>query len=249
MKSEYWQHWQSLNNLFIFRRAMHFAKLGILLLLIIVLDGCKTGIQEYQQPIEIPKNVERIGPSIDVPEAKPFQLEMPKEKIPVPERKTFELTERDLFAEKEWNPLKVSVFNITLGDSMDLVLSALGKPDEVIPHPTMDIVNIGYGPSIGLNKTALVFYFMNKTLNRITIKENFNPYLHGQTIINYSKKDIYERFGIPDSQKDLPKFRMFSYPSKGLEIIHSGNKMKAFVVTYGNVTDSDVTSAAQDTED
>ncbi len=217
-------------------------RIFIILLLSLLIIGCRKGIQEYQHG-EIIKPVERIGPVVEKnssdgkKETKPFELQMPKEKIPLPKRQTFELTERDLFTEKRWNPGKVSVFNITLGDSMDLILSTLGKPDEVIHHPIQDIVNIGYGPVIGLDKTGLFFHLVNKTLDRITIKQEFNQYLHGQTVINYTKKDIYEKFGIPQEQEDLPKFRIFRY-SQGLEIIHTAKQMKAFVLTYPKKIDT-----------
>ncbi len=196
-----------------------------ILTVIIILFGCKAAIQEYQKSSPL-KSIEHIGPRT---EEKPYEL--PKERTPLPQRETIELTEEDLFAKKDWNIRSVSVFNITLGDSLAQVLYALGDPDEILPHPTLDIVNLGYGSSLGLDEIGLVFFVVNNTVQRITIKKDFNPYLKGQTVIDYTKEDIYNTFGIPAEQKDLPTFRVFRYKN-GLEIIHSGRKMKGFVLAY-----------------
>lgn len=194
-------------------------------MVLVILIGCKAPVQEYQNYPSL-KSIERIGPKV---EEKPYEL--PKERAPLPQRETIELTQEDLFAKKEWDMRTVSVFNITLGDSLAQVLQAIGEPDEVIHHPSQDIVNIGYGHAIGLEKIGLVFFIPNKTIQRITVKKDFNPYLHGQTVINYTKEDIYNKFGIPAEQKDLSQFRVFRYKN-GLEIIHSGRKMKGFVLTH-----------------
>lgn len=205
----------------------------IAILLIILFIGCKKEIPEYESSANIPKPVERIGPQIEKSlQPKQYTLEMPQEKIYPSARSTFELTEHDLFVEKQWDPARVSVFNLTLGDSLDMVLSVLGRPDEVTPHPSLDIVNLGYGSSLHLGNLGVIFYVANKTVMRITVKEEFNPYLHGQTVINYTKKDIYDKWGVPDEQQDFSNFRVFRYTKQGLEILHTRNRMKGFVITY-----------------
>ncbi|MBI4440839.1 hypothetical protein HY639_01610 [Candidatus Woesearchaeota archaeon] len=201
----------------------------LVIITVIFLVGCTGEILEYRTPEKLPKPVEHIGPAVEKQPEAPYELSLPKERIPLPQRKTLELTEDDLFAQEGWDPREVSVFNITLGDSLDLVLSTLGKPDETLKHPTLDIINLGY--RVGLPNVGFVLHFSHKTLDRITIKDDFNPYLHGKTVINYTKKDIYNLFGIPEEQKDLPAFRVFKYPAKGLEILHTRNQMRAFVLT------------------
>ena len=229
---------------------------GIIIFTLLFLAGCATDVQMYKSTKDLPKPVERIGPGVEIEKPveqkeKEYVLPFPKQKIPLPNRETFEITQKDLFSEDDWNPEKVSVFNISLGDSLELVLSNIGKPDDVVPHQAENIVNIGYSKILGSEKTALSLYFHNDTLDRITVTESFNKYLHGATVINYTKTEIYSKFGLPDEQKDTPQFRVFKY-AKGFEILHSGNKMKAFIITYphpeikSEAKSKAITSAVQD---
>lgn len=125
----------------------------------------------------------------------------------------------------------ITIFGAGLGSSMMDIVERVGKPD-LQQSPRPGVVNVEYREWFNLTKIGLLFHFENDTVTRITIKHPLNDYLHGETVINHTKEDLYRMFGKPDKIQLLSTFTVYSYYDQGIEVIMDGPKMNGFSLIY-----------------
>lgn len=145
----------------------------------------------------------------------------------VPDR--YELTATDIFSIPGIHGDQVEVFGVGLGDSQERVLAKLGAPDTRMEFPDIETENFEYAGKLNLTNPGLLLQLKNGVVIRITVKQPFNLYLKGKTIIEHSKYDIYfDLLGIPDSQEDDELLRIFSYEDEGFQIFVKKGIMNGF---------------------
>jgi len=119
-----------------------------------------------------------------------------------------------------------------LGDPLPKVLKAFGPPHLIDEYAELGIVNVRYNNDI-MNKTALIFNVVNDSIQRITIKEGFQPHLINNTEISrYHLHNITSTFGKPDHMYDSKYIRVYEYHPEGLEIFHKRKHMTGFALVY-----------------
>ena len=148
-------------------------------------------------------------------------------RVPQP-MKTYEITTDDVFALEGLKSELISVKGIQLGDSLDRVVELLGEPELVYKYPTS--LSFFYGEKLNLSPQALIIHGENNKVTKIYVALPFNPLLKGSTKIAYDLRGIYDKFGRPDLQEDLPKIRRFTYYERGLEVYHIRKQMLAFAL-------------------
>lgn len=136
-----------------------------------------------------------------------------------PSAPPYELTKVDVFAAENLHGDQVTVFDVGLGAEAPEVLEKIGPPDRISSFDDDKIINYEYSERLGLEGTGLMLRFVNGKVDKILIKKPFNKYLHGETIIDHEKEDIYFRMlGKPEKQKVVPFFRVFCYTERGMEV-------------------------------
>lgn len=149
-----------------------------------------------------------------------------------PDQPKYDITETDIFAIPDIHGEQVTVFGIGLGDSKERVLVRLGDPDSVMEFPDIDTVNFEYAARLNMTNPGLLIQLRNGTVAKMTVKQPFNQYLHGKTIIEHTKEDIYFKLlGVPDSQEDHALLRIFYYEDEGFEVFVKKGLMNGFSIT------------------
>jgi len=137
-----------------------------------------------------------------------------------------EITAHDIFPLGNKTSEDISVLGIALGDTKAEVIDKIGLPDLETAYPIS--ANWEYREGLLLDRVGLLIHFDNDVVTRITIKEPFNKYLHGETVINHDKADIFRMFGKPDESKLLSYFTQYTYYGKGFEVFQSRKRMNGF---------------------
>ncbi len=163
-----------------------------------------------------------------------FTTKEPMDKTPSLLQTKYEITEDDIFSQKDLVSIEVSVLGTTLGQKAVDVLSILGTPDSRAEFPP-NIQNYEYGKAIGLEYNGLILHFEDGILTRITMNEFFREKLIGKTKEIVDKKGVYGKFGAPDDTQFVPMsqnsarvFRLLSYYEQGLEFHIQTNELKSF---------------------
>lgn len=131
-----------------------------------------------------------------------------------------EITAVDIFAIDSIRGDQVEVFGVGIGDSKERVLARLGEPDRIMEFPDIAAVNFEYSKKLNMTNPGLVVQIRNGTVHKITFKQPFNRYLHGDTVIAHTKDEVYFHIlGVPDSQEEIHLFRVFYYEDEGFEAI------------------------------
>ena len=124
---------------------------------------------------------------------------------------------------------RVAVNGVHLGDPLPKVLKAFGPPHLIDEYPELGIVNVRYNNE-KMNATALIFNVVNDSIERITIKEGFEPHLINNSKFNYNLFNITNTFGKPDNMYDSMYMRVYEYHPEGLEIFHKRKHMLGFAL-------------------
>lgn len=133
--------------------------------------------------------------------------------------RSYELTRDDVFSVPHIKSTDISVNGIGLGDTKESLERQFGKADRELKFDGTTLVNYEYGKAFGSNDTALMFQLDNGVIKKITIKKPFNKYLHGKTVINYTKEELYFNIlGVPDREETTPWFRVFYYDEQGIQV-------------------------------
>jgi len=122
----------------------------------------------------------------------------------------------------------ISVYGVKVGDDISSVVNnpKFGKPDlSASFNETGNVTNIEYREKFGLNKSGILFNTLDGKIRRITIKQPFSVFLVGKSNMNHSLRGIYDTYGLPDSQEQLPYFRIFHYPDRGMDLLVDKNKL------------------------
>lgn len=141
-------------------------------------------------------------------------------------REIVEITEVDIFPLNGKTSEDISVLGIKIGDTKKGVEEKIGLPDLQVTYPTT--TNWEYREALTLDSVGLLIHFEYDEVTRITIKVPFNKFLHGETIINHNKYDIYRMFGKPDELRLLSFFTQHTYYTKGFEVFQSRKIMNGF---------------------
>jgi len=142
-----------------------------------------------------------------------------------------ELTEEDPLAIPHVLGTDISVHGVHLGSSMADAIERLGKPDAQT-SPAPDTFNFEYNKALNTSKTALLVHFDKDIATRITVKRPFNPFLHGETVINHTKEDLYRLFSKPDKIQLLSTVTVYSYYDQGIDAIMDGPHLNGWSFTY-----------------
>ncbi len=143
-----------------------------------------------------------------------------------PQRNLIEITAYDIFPLGEKTSEDISVFDVALGSTQAEVIGKIGLPDLETTYPMS--ANWEYREGLLLDSVGLLIHFDNGIVTRITIKESFNKYLHGEAVIDHDKADIFRLFGKPDESKLLSYFTQYTYYGKGFEVFQSRKIMNGF---------------------
>jgi hypothetical protein len=130
---------------------------------------------------------------------------------------TYELTEIDMHQYADLTAKDVSILGVKLGNSYNTVILKLSQPDLISSYQDGRVKNLEYKTSIGTKDIGLIMHFENETLTRMTVMQPFNKYLVGETVMNHTKREVYDLFGIPERFRDEAYFRIFAYDSKGID--------------------------------
>ena len=86
--------------------------------------------------------------------------------------------------------------------------------------PDIEAVNFEYAKRLNMTAPGLVIQLRGNQVYKITMKRPFNQYLHGKTVIDHTKDEVYfNLLGVPDSQEEVHLFRVFYYEDEGFEAI------------------------------
>lgn len=179
--------------------------ISLFLVFMILTTGCLTLLQPPQSPPTDAANAEEYG--------------------------KYDITRDDVLGVKDVISTDVTVFGAGLGSSLTDVVARVGKPD-LQQSPRPGVVNIEYRERFNLTRIGLLFHFENDTVTRITVKQPFNGYLRGETVINHTKEDLYRMFGKPDKMQLLSTLTVYSYYDQGIDAIMDGPQMNGFSMTY-----------------
>lgn len=143
-----------------------------------------------------------------------------------------DITKEDIFSLQGIKGDQVTVFDVGLGDNKERAIAKLGEPDNVVEFPEIDTYNFEYNKRLGMNGTGLVVQISGDKVSKITVKQPFNKYLHGSTVIDNEVSDVYFRLlGLPDSQEDHPsRLRIFRYEDEGFEVFIRRRSMNGFSI-------------------
>lgn len=144
----------------------------------------------------------------------------------------YEITEHDvlkLIDEGAITGAQVSVRGITLGDKLTDIIKTLGMPQYMDEFDEGSVINAKYANKN--NETLVIFNLVNDSVERITIREGFVPFL-----VNYSRFEYYElanitsTFGKPDVSYDTQFIRVYEYHDEGLELFHRRKQLTGFAL-------------------
>ncbi len=144
----------------------------------------------------------------------------------------YEITEYDVLKmidEGLITGAQVSVRGITIGDQLTDIIKVLGMPQYMDEFDQGNIINAKY--SNKNNQTVVIFNLVNDSVERMTIREGFAPFL-----LNYSRLEYYElanittRFGKPDLSYDTQFTRVYEYHDEGLEFFHRRKHATGFAL-------------------
>jgi len=167
---------------------------------------------------------------------------IPYKAVPTKSTAKYEITKDDIFSISDFNGNDVSVMGIKVGDTVNDVISTLGEPDLRSNYENL-VSNFEYSKAIGLKETGLIVSLEANIVTSITIRKPFNKYLVGKTIIDYTKDNIYNIFGIPDKTIFTPieegsfvVIRLMRYSNKGIEFIIRKNEVLGFSLYLNDET-------------
>jgi hypothetical protein len=154
-------------------------------------------------------------PETQVDDFEPFMFEWKQRN-----ESKYEIAEDDIFTIGDFKSDEVSFFGVMLGDSFEQVIEFLGMPDVMFIPADESYRNLEYRKKIGIGglESGLTFHLVNDTVTRVTVKPNFNKYLHGNTSIGTEKDMIYAVLDVPDYQNLVYVYRIFHYVEKGTEV-------------------------------
>ncbi len=141
----------------------------------------------------------------------------------------YEIAEHDVFTLTMGNftSTEISFFSVMLGDSYEELLERLGIPDTIFMPADESYKNLEYRKKIGISglESGLTFHLENNTVTRITVKPNFDKYLHGNTSIGTDKQTIYTVLDLPDYTSFVTSYRVLNYVEKGVEVYLRTNQV------------------------
>jgi hypothetical protein len=143
--------------------------------------------------------------------------------IPNTDPNLHDITKEDIFKSQDITSRDISIFGIKLGDTPETVHRFLGKPDITTPYDP-NILNIEYSESLGTEEVSLLIHFESGVITRMTIMAPFNKYLKGSTRIQYTKEDLFRKFGRPDESRLGYPFKEYDYNDLGITFIIDRNQ-------------------------
>ncbi|MDP4012617.1 MAG: hypothetical protein Q8R00_03365 [Candidatus Nanoarchaeia archaeon] len=142
----------------------------------------------------------------------------------------YELKGNDIFANlKDFNNMRVSILGIKLGDTSEVVLEKLGKPDIQQIHPP-NVLNWEYGDKIETDGVGLIVHMEGGIVTSLIVKKPFNKYLVGASKIEGVKEDIYRKYGKPDRLEIHYPFTYYYYDNEGFDVIADAGKINGYVI-------------------
>lgn len=162
------------------------------------------------------------------------------------EIKEYEITQDDIFLlmqSEDLNSTQIAVKGVKLGMSESNVLSLIPSPDNftLFQGEGMTITNLEYGGSLGLEGVGLIIHLENDVVTTITLKEEFNSMLVGDTRLGKSDADIYYAIGVPDEKNLLFKYEVMMYNDYGVDIITFRGDEVALSLRQPRVTNRNLT--------
>ncbi|MBI4440667.1 hypothetical protein HY639_00725 [Candidatus Woesearchaeota archaeon] len=119
----------------------------------------------------------------------------------------------------------VSINGIGLGASVLDVLNVFGEPDNRKEYILEGETNLEYGVKINLSDNGLIFHFDNGTLTRFTLKQPYTDHYQTATQLNFTKREVYDWFGLPDKQTPVLNYMVYTYKEKGIDIFLKGRNV------------------------
>ena len=167
----------------------------------------------------------------------------------LPEKKPlYDIVRDDILFIPNITSRNVSLYGIGLGAMIPEVVAAFGQPDKRNELIIEGITNLEYGKKINLTDNGLIFHFENGTLTRMTIIRVFTEHYQTKTQLNFTKREVYEQFGIPDKQSTVLAYRVFTYDTQGIEIFLKGrnaNRISFFVPRKTEAKKKEVPTATE----
>ncbi len=139
----------------------------------------------------------------------------------------FEITQSDVIA-SDLNAKEITFFGAKLGDTRDAVVENLGKPDYMKTY-SGNVENIEYSTKFEMADVGLLFHLENEIVTSIVVKQPFNKYLHGDTVIDWTKDEMLQRFGSADSAEMQYPFKIYTYNDRGIKFIIDRKEQNGWV--------------------
>lgn len=129
----------------------------------------------------------------------------------------FEITKSDVIGNNV--PARdITFYGIKLGDTEKDVTKRLGNPDYDKEYDG-NVKNLEYSDKLGMNDVGILFHLESGIITSITVKQSFNKYLQGDTLIDWTKDEMLQRFGAADSAETVYPFKVYTYNDRGIKFI------------------------------
>ncbi|HLD02141.1 MAG TPA: hypothetical protein VJC07_00375 [Candidatus Nanoarchaeia archaeon] len=139
----------------------------------------------------------------------------------------FEITKSDVIA-SNLNAKDMTFFGAKLGDTRDSVIKNLGKPDYAKAYSGY-VENLEYSTKFDMADVGLLFHLENGIVTSIVVKQPFNKYLQGDTMIDWTKDEMLQRFGSADSAEVQYPFKIYTYNDRGIKFIIDRKEQNGWV--------------------
>ncbi len=137
----------------------------------------------------------------------------------------------DLLDKKQIAAENISVKGVALGDDLSTVIEAFGVPEFIDEFTEEGIMNVRYESE--KNVSSVVFNLVNGSVERMTVRGGFNPYLIGRSKMElWQLENITAAFGKPDVSFHTQFARVYEYHDIGLELFHRRKQLQGFALVH-----------------
>ena len=136
--------------------------------------------------------------------------------------KIYDLFEHDAFQYGDITSKDISIKGVVLGDTSERIMELMGEPDNTTIESSKAII-YSYSKSLDLENSGIHFITYENKIDSMVVMRSFNKYLKGESRIDRDLRSIYDFFGIPEKQEDIPKLRKFIYANK-VDVLHRASR-------------------------
>ena len=138
-----------------------------------------------------------------------------------------EITKNDVIANHVATK-DIEFFGIKLGDSVDTIRKKMGKADYDKAY-SGNVENLEYEKKLGLDTVGILFHTESGVLTSVTIKDSFNKYLVGETKIQYTKEQMFHKFGVATPVDAVYPYMVYTYKNYGFKVIMDQDKQAGWI--------------------